>query len=144
MASSFYFAIVGTNDHPLYETEITPSSRPSSAVDSLKRDEHRHLNQFIVHSALDIVEEVQWNTQNLYLKVVDKFNEYLISVYLSVGNVKFMLLHDSKSEDSIKGFFVDVHELYLKTLMNPFYTPNTAITSAQFDQRVKLAAKRFL
>lgn len=29
-------------------------------------------------------------------------------------DVKFMLLHDQKSEDSIKQFFTEVYELYVK------------------------------
>lgn len=29
-------------------------------------------------------------------------------------DVKFLLLHDSKSEDGIKGFLTDCHELYIK------------------------------
>jgi hypothetical protein len=66
MAATYYFAIVGTKDSPLYETELTSSSKTASNFDSTAKDDHRHLNQFIVHSALDVVEEVQWNNQALY------------------------------------------------------------------------------
>jgi hypothetical protein len=30
--------------------------------------------------------------------------------YCTAGNCKFLLLHDGKSDDSIKSFFTDVHE----------------------------------
>ncbi|KAI8366355.1 Sedlin [Choanephora cucurbitarum] len=143
--SSYYFAIVGATDNPIYETEIIPSSRSSALVDSNRqRDEHKHLNQFIIHAALDVVEEYQWNTTAMYLKSIDRFNEFYVSCFVTAGNVKFMLLHDQKSEDSIKQFFTEVYELYVKILMNPFYEKNSTITNPSFDNRIKLAARRFL
>ena len=30
--------------------------------------------------------------------------------YCTAGNCKFLLLHDGKSDDSVKNFFVDVHD----------------------------------
>src|SRR5579871_695493 len=30
------------------------------------RDDNRHMNQFIVHSSLDMVEEVQWTSPTMY------------------------------------------------------------------------------
>ncbi|KAI9308498.1 trafficking protein particle complex subunit 2-like protein [Cunninghamella echinulata] len=141
--AAYYFAIVGATDNPIYETEIIPSSRSSSFNDS-NRDDHKHLNQFIVHAALDVVEEVQWNTQAMYLKSIDRFNEHYVSCFVTAGNIKLMLLHDQKSEDSIKNFFNEVYEQYIKVLMNPFYEKNSTITSPPFDNRVKMIARRFL
>ncbi|KAI8098112.1 Sedlin [Gilbertella persicaria] len=143
--SNYYFAIVGATDNPIYETEITPSSRSSALIDSNRqRDEHKHLNQFIIHAALDVVEEYQWNTTAMYLKSIDRFNEFYVSCFVTAGNVKLMLLHDQKSEDSIKQFFTEVYELYIKILMNPFYEKNSTITNPSFDNRIKLVARRFL
>ncbi|CAO3610189.1 unnamed protein product [Mucor hiemalis] len=133
--SNYYFAIVGATDNPIYETEIVPSSRSSAFIDS---------NRFIIHAALDVVEEYQWNTQAMYLKSIDKFNEFYVSCFVTAGSVKFMLLHDQKSEDSIKTFFTEVYELYIKILMNPFYEKNSTITNPSFDNRIKLVARRFL
>ncbi|ORY97376.1 trafficking protein particle complex subunit 2-like protein [Syncephalastrum racemosum] len=139
MSIIYYFVIVGATDNPIYETDIVPSSRSSSL-----REDHKHLNQFITHAALDVVEEVQWTTQAMYLKSIDRFNEYYVSSFVTGNNVKFMLLHDHKSEDSIKNFFNDVYEVYVKVLMNPFYEKNSPITNPQFDTRVKAIARRFL
>jgi hypothetical protein len=38
----------------------------------------------------------------------------LIICYPCTADVKFMLLHDGKSEDNVRSFFTEVHELYLK------------------------------
>lgn len=56
---SYYFAIVGTKDNPLFEHEFGTSRGGGDGVARF-REEARHMNQFIVHSSLDIVEEVQW------------------------------------------------------------------------------------
>jgi hypothetical protein len=39
---------------------------------------------------------------------------------------------------------VEVHEVYIKALMNPFYEVNMRITSIVFDARVRAAAKKYL
>jgi Sedlin, N-terminal conserved region len=31
------------------------------------RDDNKHMNQFVVHSSLDIVEEVQWISNTMYV-----------------------------------------------------------------------------
>ena len=64
---SFYFAIIGTKDNPLFELEFGTSKAGGDGV-SRFREEQRHLNQFIVHSSLDIVEEVQWGSGSMYVK----------------------------------------------------------------------------
>ena len=56
---SFYFAIIGTRDNPLFEHEFGSSKQGGDGVAKFP-EQARHMNQFIVHSSLDIVEEVQW------------------------------------------------------------------------------------
>ncbi|KAH8673947.1 Sedlin [Xylariales sp. PMI_506] len=89
---SYYFVIIGTQDNPLFEHEFGTSKQGGDGQSRFS-DESRHMNQFIVHSSLDIVEEVQWGTGQLYLKHVDKFFNSYISCFVTPGNMKFMLLH---------------------------------------------------
>ncbi|KAJ1935108.1 TRAPP subunit [Linderina pennispora] len=133
MSLTFYFAIVGTNDSPLYEAEF-----------GVRRDENKHLNQFIAHAALDLVDDAQFMSNSCYLKTVDRYNEWNVSAYVTPTNVRLMLLHENKAEDSIKGFFTDCHELYLKTLLNPFYEPNAPIQAQAFDTKVHALARKYL
>mmetsp|Transcript_18633 Transcript_18633/g.33737 ORF Transcript_18633/g.33737 Transcript_18633/m.33737 type:complete len:141 (-) Transcript_18633:31-453(-) len=130
------FVIVGQNE-PLYEAEFLKSGAVTS--DSATRQ-----NYFVLHSALDLVDKAAWTTNNMYLKVVDKVNHQQVSTFLTAGSIKFMLLHSGKSEDSIRNFFTEVYELYVKFSMNPFYQYDTAITSKVFDARVRAVAKRYL
>jgi hypothetical protein len=62
---SYYFAIIGTQDNPLFEYEFGTSKQGGDGQ-SRFNEQARHLNQFILHSSLDVVEEVQWNSGQLY------------------------------------------------------------------------------
>lgn len=65
---SYYFAIIGTQDNPLFEHEFGTSKQGGDGQSRFS-DQARHLNQFILHSALDVVEEVQWNNGQLYAEM---------------------------------------------------------------------------
>ncbi|KAJ1666325.1 TRAPP subunit [Coemansia sp. RSA 1813] len=131
--TTFYFAIVGTNDSPLYEAEF-----------GAQREENKYLQQFVVHAALDLVDDAQFMTNTCYLKSVDRYNDWTVSAYVTPSNARLMLLHETKSEDAIKSFFAACHELYMKTLLNPFYQPNAAIQSQTFDAKMHTLAKKYL
>ncbi|CAM9302261.1 unnamed protein product [Heterosigma akashiwo] len=134
-SSKYMFVIVGKNE-PLYEI--------SHGVQSEQDEDMIIYDHFILHSSLDMIERAQFSTQNMYLKTVDRFNELSVSAFLCAQDVKFMLLHAGKSDDSIKNFFTDVYELYVRLAMNPFYDYDTPILSSNFDKRVKLSAQRHL
>lgn len=58
---SYYFVIVGTQDNPLFEHEFGTSKQGGDGAAHFA-DQARSMNQFIVHSSLDILEEVQWSS----------------------------------------------------------------------------------
>jgi len=62
---SYYFAIIGTKDNPIFEYEFGTSKQGGDGIARFREDA-RNMNQFIVHSSLDIVEEVQWTTGAMY------------------------------------------------------------------------------
>ncbi|KAL0429797.1 UNVERIFIED_CONTAM: hypothetical protein Sradi_0605700 [Sesamum radiatum] len=53
MASTACFMIVSKNDIPIYEAEV--GSVP-------KKEDAAHQHQFILHAALDIVQDMAWTT----------------------------------------------------------------------------------
>ncbi|KAI8634592.1 Sedlin [Xylariaceae sp. FL1651] len=169
---SYYFVIVGTQDNPLFEHEFG-TSKAGGDGQARFADQARHMNQFIVHSSLDIVEEVQWGTGQMYLKCIDRFFNSYVSCFLTGGNVKFMLLHQPPSsttstssanpssvrsststiaanptspqtEEAVRAFMLEVYESWVKTIMSPFYRVNMEVRSPVFRQRVAAAGRKYL
>ena len=108
------FVIVGRNE-PLYEAEFHKRGITGTTSDATTRQ-----NYFVLHSALDLVERTAWTTNRMHLGVVDKVNNQQVSTFLTAGNIKFMLLHSGRSDDSIRNFFQDVYELYVKVSPSGF------------------------
>lgn len=76
----YYFVIVGHNDQLIFEMEFP-------VVDAKKRldSDTRHLNQFVAHAALDIIDEQMLTNPQMYLKVyiyIHLYLELLICEYL--------------------------------------------------------------
>ncbi|KIY49567.1 Sedlin [Fistulina hepatica ATCC 64428] len=104
----------------------------------------RHVIQMIANASLDAVEDAMRRENTMYLKAVDKFNEWTVSAFVTPGNMKFILLHEGKNDEGIRSFFMEVWELYVKTMLNPFHTAHSAIRSSVFDARVNASARKWL
>jgi len=169
---SYYLVLVGTHDNPLYEAHLTSTKTPPTPTSATAPSpsqssfsvfgsssqpfvpgkssvgygstKGRHVQQLIAHAALDTVEDVQWTNGYMYLKVLERFHEWMISAWVTPGGVKMILLHDAKQDDGIRLFLHETWEAYVKSLLNPFHELNTPIRSPSFDAKVRNSAKRHL
>ncbi|TVU15333.1 hypothetical protein EJB05_38849, partial [Eragrostis curvula] len=64
MASTACFAIVSKNDIPIYEAEL--GSAP-------KKEDLSYHHQFILHAALDVVQDLAWTTSVIFCFVLQIF-----------------------------------------------------------------------
>ncbi|XP_050385470.1 uncharacterized protein LOC126801998 isoform X2 [Argentina anserina] len=106
MATTACFIIVSRNDIPIYEAEVGSTA---------KREDAAQLHQFILHAALDIVQDLAWTTSAMYLKAVDRFNDLVVSAYVTAGHTRLMLLHDSCNDRCYLSLY-----MYLLCPMNTF------------------------
>ncbi|KAI3671534.1 hypothetical protein L1987_87272 [Smallanthus sonchifolius] len=137
MASTACFMIVSRNDIPIYEAEVGTAP---------KKEEAAHQHQFILHAALDVVQDLAWTTSAMFLKSIDRFNDLVVSVYVTAGHIlldflialhtRLMLLHDSRNDDGIKSFFQEI-------LLNPIYLPGSRVTSSHFDTKIRALARSY-
>ncbi|KAF2758831.1 trafficking protein particle complex subunit 2 [Pseudovirgaria hyperparasitica] len=167
---SYYFVIIGTKDNPLFEHEFGTYRQGGDGI-SRFREDTRHMNQFVAHASLDILEEVQWAGGQMYLKTIDRYppTGSTISAFITAANAKFLLLHQpnnisttsnpssltanrnaptsttpAATDEAIKNFFNDVYDSWVKTIMNPFWRVDTPVRSPVFRSRVAASAKKYL
>lgn len=164
--TSYYFAIIGTRDNPLYELEFS-SFKSVSQADYIPGKSQfppsvKELLPFISNSSLDLIEDALWSTNVFNLGRIDSFYGLLVNAYITQGNIKLILCHDSHTngtgvgsissglpsskydDNAIKQFFNEANELYVKCLLNPFYSVNDPIVSPDFDLKIKSIARKYL
>lgn len=142
---SYYFTILGSNDAPLYELDIGSYKQSQGGGIVAFPVEIDQLKQFIVNASLDILQDTQFKTNQIFFKNLDSFYGYSILAFLTQGNAKFLILTNTKvNDESIRQFFIELNELFVKKILSPFYKINSPITDTQFDLRVRLLAKKYL
>lgn len=137
---NYFFVIVGKSDNPIFELEYC-------TINGERPTDHRYLIQFVAHAALDLVDEHIWTSPQMFLRSVDKFNEWYVYAFVG-GNsrTRLLLLHDATrfDESNIKSFFTEMYELYVKFAMNPLYVHHTPIQSKLFTKKAYTIAKKYL
>lgn len=97
------FMIVSPEDSQVYEVRLSSDK------------EITYFHELISYSSIDLVEAMEWTTNAMYLKNVDKFNELLIHCFVTPGRMRFLLIHSWKNkDDAIRNFFCEVWEFYTK------------------------------
>lgn len=61
------------------------------------------------------------------MQAVDRFNNLVVTAFVTPGCARFLLLHDGRNDDAIKNFFTDVYEVYLKVSMHNVLYQNMAM-----------------
>ena len=162
LMTSYYFSIIGTRDNPIYEFEFSSfkGSASSNQVPGCSQFSAgvKEILPFIANSSLDLVEDAQFTTLKFSLGKIDSFYGLDVSAFVTQGNIKFILCYERSvgdtqgssnplskyDENSIRQFFMEANELYVKCLLNPFYSVNDAITSPDFDLKLKTGARKYL
>ncbi|GMM30945.1 TRAPP subunit [Martiniozyma asiatica (nom. inval.)] len=126
---SYYICVLGTTDCPLYELQV---NTPIPAI--------LELRQFIANAALDVLPR----TSALFYPNVDIFYGYSVNIFHSQAGTKFVILSDSKSIEIIRLFCIELHEIYVKRIMSPFYKINSPLSDSSFDSQVRALVKKHL
>lgn len=64
---SYYFTILSPSDAPLFNIAFGTSKSGGDGIARFRfPDSTQYMNQFVIHSSLDIVEEAQWMNGNMY------------------------------------------------------------------------------
>ncbi|KAF0991081.1 hypothetical protein HZS_2736 [Henneguya salminicola] len=110
-----HFIVIDRFDRPIFQENYDFKARSSD----LDQDDFTPQQvQLIFFSSLDTLDSLIWKSNQSYFKNIDTFNTSKLSAYVGCGGVKFMLIHDHL-QDSVRDFFIDVYESYIRAIQNP-------------------------
>ncbi|KAJ5590313.1 hypothetical protein N7450_004285 [Penicillium hetheringtonii] len=172
---SYYFTILSPTDTPIFNIAFGTSKGGGDGIARFRfPDTAQYMNQFIIHSSLDILEEAQWTNGGMYLKHIDTYPPAAayISAFLTPSGARFLLLHQPpqlptsgstsalggssllgssgsttrarQTEEAVRQFMNEVYESYVKTAMSPFYKQGMEIRSPVFRTKITAAGKKWL
>lgn len=68
---SYYFTILSPTDTPIFNIAFGTSKGGGDGIARFRfPDTAQYMNQFIIHSSLDIVEEAQWTNGGMYVPLI--------------------------------------------------------------------------
>jgi hypothetical protein len=146
------FVVVGSTDAPIYEADLAappppddaaPSSTAAPSTPPARDDRAQYLHQFVLHAALDAVDDAAAAGTGAHLGPVDRFNALTVSAYATPSRLRLLLLHDGRPDDVVRGFFRDVHECLVKAALNPFFNDGVPLASGALDRRVRSLARSY-
>jgi hypothetical protein len=72
---SYYFTILSPTDTPIFNIAFGTSKGGGDGIARFRfPDTAQYMNQFIIHSSLDIVEEAQWTNGGMYVSLLKEAN----------------------------------------------------------------------
>ncbi len=160
LANINLFVIVGDNDSPLYEVDLSSEHG--------RRDDSTHLDQFILHAALDEVDVRRAASSDMLLGAVDTFNDFTVAAMVCPNpKVRFLLLHRYVTSPPVRRgqmvpttqaevhsliterhnmFFKEAYLLFVRFVMSPLYkiTFCQRIHDVQFDRQIRALGSKHL
>ena len=141
VAAVFVFAIVDPKDRLIFISDLSSKSAA--------REDPPHLDEFVLFAALDMVDRAKRTSTDAYLKVVDRFNDLLVSALAPISGIKLLLLHKvggtlGSGEEVIRIFLQEAYTLYVRLLGNHFYELDSYIKSEKFESIIKDLGRKLL
>eukprot|EP00050_Salpingoeca_kvevrii_P011718 m.17526 g.17526 ORF g.17526 m.17526 type:complete len:134 (-) comp3593_c0_seq1:190-591(-) len=122
-------AVIGPKNNPLYFR--------TASEDVLRF-------QFLVHSALDVVDEkvasLGKSGADQFLGLLSSADDMRVYGYMTQTKYKFVVVVDDVStarDNEIRAMFRRIHELYMVAISNPFHTYGEKIESKKFDGGIR-------
>lgn len=94
---SYYFTILSPTDTPIFNIAFGTSKGGGDGIARFRfPDTAQYMNQFIIHSSLDIVEEAQWTNGGMYVSLLLDLEQ------LTGSNLPRYSLHDCASCQTLR------------------------------------------
>ncbi|KII70541.1 putative trafficking protein particle complex subunit 2 [Thelohanellus kitauei] len=125
----YYFAIIDRFDQPIFQETFEVNK---------KIGEKSGYVEIIFFATLDLLNEVKWKSYGSCFKNIDTINNTLISGFIGMSGVRFLLLHNDQITENINEFFLDIYEFYIRAIRNPLQKINSEsdLFSKTFKQNV--------